>query len=60
LRECESEAAARGCLAPDRWDREHFEVEERVLFSLAAKRLSVRATSTLGEAGSGTDEEATP
>jgi hemerythrin-like domain-containing protein len=50
LRECESEAAARGCLARlIDVTREHFEVEERVLFSLVAKRLSGEQREQLGE-----------
>ena len=50
LRACESEAAARGCLARlINVTREHFEVEERVLFSLAAKGLSGEQLEQLGE-----------
>jgi hemerythrin-like domain-containing protein len=50
LRACESEAAARGCLARlIDVTREHFEVEERVLFSMAAKRLSGEQLEQLGE-----------
>jgi hemerythrin-like domain-containing protein len=49
LRECENEAAARGCLARlIDVTREHFEIEERVLFSLAAKRLSGEQLEQLG------------
>jgi len=50
LRDCESEAAARGCLARlIDLTREHFEVEERVLFSLVARHLGSEQLERLGE-----------
>ena len=49
LRDCESEAAARGCLARlIDLAREHFEVEERVLFAQAARHLSAAQLEELG------------
>ena len=50
LRECENEAAARGCLARlIDVTREHFEVEERVLFVLVAKHLNREQLEQLGD-----------
>jgi len=50
LRECENEAAARGCLARlIDLTREHFEVEERVLFPLVARHIGSEQLEQLGE-----------
>ena len=50
LRDCESEAAARGCLSRlIDLTREHFEVEERVLFLLVARHLGSEQLEQLGE-----------
>ena len=50
LRDCENEVAARGCLSRlIDLTREHFEVEERVLFLLVARHLGSEQLEQLGE-----------